>query len=54
MTKCIICAIPYLNERYAYDIIQKVYGLYEKKIEIPNFDKRKKLLEDYDWWLGSR
>ena len=35
------------DERYAYDIIQKAYWINEKKIEMLDFDKSKKLLQDY-------
>jgi hypothetical protein len=35
------------DERYAYDIIQKAYWINEKRIEMLDFDKRKKLLQDY-------
>ena len=35
------------DEQYAYDIIQKAYEINEKKIEMLDFDKNKKLLEDY-------
>ena len=35
------------DEKYAYDIIQKVYWINEKKIEMLDFDKSKKLLQDY-------
>ena len=35
------------GEQYVYDIIQKAYEINEKKIEMLNFDKNKKLLEDY-------
>ena len=41
-------------EQYAYDIIQKAYEINEKKIEMLDFDKNKKLLEDYFRWLDSR
>jgi len=41
-------------EQYAYDIIQKAYEINEKKIEMLDFDKNKKLLEDYYRWLDSR
>ena len=34
-------------EKYAYDIIQKAYWINEKKIEMLDFQKDKKLLEDY-------
>ena len=42
------------DEQYAYDIIQKAYEINEKKIEMLDFDKNKKLLEDYFRWLDSR
>lgn len=42
------------DEQYAYDIIQKAYEINEKKIELLDFDKNKKLLEDYYSWLDSR
>ena len=35
------------DEKYAYDIIQKAYWINEKKIEMLDFHKDKKLLEDY-------
>ena len=35
------------DEKYAYDIIQKAYWINEKRIEMLDFDKRKKLLRDY-------
>ena len=35
------------DEKYAYDIIQKAYLINEKKIEMLDFQKNKKLLEDY-------
>ena len=42
------------DEKYAYDIIHKAYEINEKKIEMLDFDKNKKLLEDYYRWLDSR
>ena len=42
------------DEQYAYEIIQKAYEINEKKIEMLDFDKNKKLLEDYYKWLDSR
>ena len=42
------------DEQYAYDIIQKAYEINEKQIELLDFDKNKKLLEDYYSWLDSR
>jgi hypothetical protein len=48
------CKTYYLNnppktedEKYAYNIIQKAYWINEKKIEMLDFQKDKKLLEDY-------
>ena len=35
------------GEKYAYDIIQKAYWINEKKIELLDFGKSKKLLQDY-------
>ena len=35
------------DEQYAYDVIQKSYEINEKKIEMLDFDKNKKLLEYY-------
>ena len=35
------------NEKYAYDIIEKAYWINEKKIEVLDFEKNKKLLDDY-------
>ena len=35
------------NEKYAYDIIEKAYWINEKNIEMLDFQKDKKLLEDY-------
>jgi len=42
------------DEQYSYDIIQKAYEINEKKIEMLDFDKNKKLLEDYYSWLDSK
>ena len=35
------------DEKYAYDIIQKAYWINEKKIEMLDYKKRYKLLENY-------
>ena len=35
------------NEKYAYDIIEKAYWINEKKIEMLDYKKRNKLIEDY-------
>ncbi len=42
------------DEKYAYDIIQKAYEINEKNIEMLDFEKDKKLLEDYYRWFDSR
>ena len=42
------------DEHYACDIILKAYEINEKKIAMLDFDKNKKLLEDYYRWLDSR
>ena len=34
-------------EKYAYDIIEKAYWINEKKIEMLDFEKNKKLLYNY-------
>ena len=35
------------KEKYAYDIIQKAYWINEKKIEMLDYKKRNKLIENY-------
>ena len=35
------------DEKYAYDVIQKAYWINEKRIELLDFEKNKKLLDDY-------
>ena len=35
------------NEKYAYDIIEKAYWINEKKIEMLDFDKSKKLIINF-------
>ncbi len=39
--------------KYAYDIIQKAYWINEKKIEMFDFMKNKKLLSDYYNYLNK-
>ena len=39
------------GEKYAYDIIQKAYWINEKKIEMLDFEKNKKILENYYEYL---
>ena len=48
------CKTYYLNnppktedEKYAYNVIQKAYWINEKKIEMLDYKKRNKLIEDY-------
>lgn len=50
----LICKTYFLNnppktedEKYAYDIIQKAYWINEKKIEMLDYQKRNKLIENY-------
>ena len=40
------------DEKYAYAIIQKAYWINEKKIETLDFEKDKKLLEEYRKYLN--
>ncbi len=35
------------NEKYAYNVIQKAYWINEKKIEMLDYNKGNKLIEDY-------
>ena len=39
------------DEKYAYDIIQKAYWVNEKKIEMLDFSKHKKLFQNYHRFL---
>ena len=41
------------DEKYAYDIIQKAYWTNEKKIEMLDIVKNKKLLSDYYNYLNK-
>ena len=41
------------DERYAYDIIPKAYWINEKKIEMLDFGKNKRLLQDYYNYLNK-
>ena len=41
------------GEKYAYDIIQKAYWINEKKIEMLDFGKNKRLLQDYYNYLNK-
>ena len=42
------------DEQYVQDITQKAYEINDKKIEMLDFEKNKKLLEYYYRWLGSK
>ena len=42
------------GEKYAYDIIQKAYLITEKKIDMLDFKKNKKLLDDYYNYFNKR
>lgn len=42
------------DERYAYDIISKAYEINEKKRETLDFEKNKKLLENYCRYFDGR
>ena len=41
------------DEKYAYNVIQKAYLINEKKIEMLDFVKNKKLLGDYYNYLNK-
>ena len=41
------------DEKYVYDIIQKAYWINEKKIEMLDFGKNKRLLQDYYNYLNK-
>ena len=41
------------DEKYVYDIIEKAYWQNEKKIEMLDFEKNKKLLSDYYNYLNK-
>ena len=56
MRKCDIIAIENnfpktVDEKYAYDIIQKAYWTNEKRLEMLDFEKNKKILENYYEYL---
>ena len=42
------------DEQYACDIIQKAYEINEKKIDMLDFKKNKKLLDDYYNYFNKR
>ena len=42
------------DEKYAYNIIQKAYWINEKKIDMFDFKKNKKLLDDYYNYFNKR
>ena len=41
------------DEKYAYDIIQKAYWINEKKIEMLDYKKQSKIVENYYKYLGN-
>ena len=52
------CKIYFLNnppktedEKYTYNIIEKAYWINEKKIEMLDFEKNKKIIENYYEYL---
>lgn len=42
------------GEKYAYDIIQKAYWINQKKIDMFDFKKNKKLLDGYYNYFNKR
>ena len=42
------------DEKYAYDVIQKAYWINEKKIDMLDYEKNKKLLDDYYNYFNKR
>lgn len=42
------------DEKHAYDIIEKSYLINEKKIDMLDFKKNKKLLDDYYNYFNKR
>ena len=42
------------DEKYACDIIQKAYWINEKKIEMLDFEKNKKIFENYYEYLMKK
>ncbi len=42
------------DEKYAYDIIQKAYWINEKKIEMLDYKKRKRILDHYVNYLKDK
>ena len=42
------------DEKYAYNIIQEAYWINEKKIELLDYEKNKKLLDDYYNYFNKR
>ena len=40
--------------KYAYDVIEKAYWINEKKIDMLDFKKNKKLLDDYYNYFNKR
>ena len=42
------------NEKYAYDIIEKVYWINEKKIEMLDFEKNKQIFNSYANYINNK
>ena len=42
------------DEKYAYEIIQKAYWINEKRLEMLDFEKNKKMLENYYEYLMKK
>ena len=42
------------DEKYAYNVIQKAYWINEKKIEMLDFEKNKKIFENYYEYLMKK
>ncbi|MBE6566833.1 MAG: hypothetical protein E7659_07015 [Ruminococcaceae bacterium] len=41
------------DEKYTYDIIQKAYWINEKKIEMLDYKKQRRLVENYYKYFGN-
>ena len=42
------------DEKYAYDIIEKVYWINEKKIEMLDFEKNKQIFNSYANYINNK
>ena len=43
-----------VDEKYAYDIIQKAYWINEKKIELLDFEKNKQIFNRYTNYINNK